>query len=273
MSAIFESETLGPTERLIMLALADHADDAGRCYPSIARLCQRTGLSERAIQTNIRRLSEQGYIRVSAGGGKGNANLYFITANPAADAPRSKCTPAPDAPQTPQQVRPNPAADAPEPSGTIIEPSKEAEDGGAHDDDPAQDETATIAEVIDLICHRLGLAKNGIKPRYWGSAEAAIIVGRWMNDLQLSQEDILKVAVANAETHGSPARGPMILTDHMRAYAGQKQAAPLTPIQPKLTPIEGGQDVQSPRSHRQAASEDRLGRILDAAVRNRAPSR
>lgn len=125
MSAIFESETLGPTERLVMLALADHADDDGRCYPSILRLCQRTGLSERAVQTNIRKLVQQGYIRIIPGGGKGNANLYFVSANPAADAPRTKCTPAADAPQTPQQMRANPAADAPEPSGTIIEPSEE----------------------------------------------------------------------------------------------------------------------------------------------------
>lgn len=131
MAAIFESTTLGPTERLVMLALADHADDDGRCYPSISRLCQRTGLSERAVQNNTRKLVEAGYIRIVIGGGKGNSNLYFVSANPAADAPyssnnpapdapRTKCTPAAGAPQTPQQVRPNPAPDAPEPSGTII---------------------------------------------------------------------------------------------------------------------------------------------------------
>ena len=45
MAAVFESKTLGPTERLVMLALADHADDDGKCYPSVLRLCERTGLS------------------------------------------------------------------------------------------------------------------------------------------------------------------------------------------------------------------------------------
>lgn len=127
MSAVFDSRTLGPTERLIMLALADHADDDGRCYPSVLRLCDRTGLSERAVQNNIRKLADQGYLRVLVGGGKGNANLYFVSPNPASDAPRTKCTPAPDAPQTPHDVRPNPAPDAPEPSGTTIEASVEAE--------------------------------------------------------------------------------------------------------------------------------------------------
>ena len=137
MSAVFESKTLGPTERLVMLALADHADDDGKCYPSVLRLCERTGLSERAVQTNVKKLIEAGYLSVHFGGGKGHANLYFISANPAGNAPyeaakpRTKCTPqemhpAAGAPQTPQQVRSNPAADAPEPSGTTKEPSIEA---------------------------------------------------------------------------------------------------------------------------------------------------
>lgn len=97
MSAVFESETLGATERLIMLALADHADDEGRCYPSISRLCQRTGLGERAVQTNIRKLQSQGYVEIIPGAGRQGSNLYF--------------------------VRPTPAPDAPKPSVTIIEPS------------------------------------------------------------------------------------------------------------------------------------------------------
>lgn len=125
MSAIFDSKTLGPTERLIMLALADHADDAGRCYPSMRRLQERTGLSERAVQTNVRALTDKGYLRVIVGGGKGNANVYFVSANPASETPYHM-HPAADAPQTPQQVRSNPAAGAPEPSGTTIEPSVEA---------------------------------------------------------------------------------------------------------------------------------------------------
>lgn len=112
MSAVFESETLGPTERLIMLSLADHADDAGRCYPSIARLRQRTGLSERAIQSNIRSLQAAGYITIIPGAGQGGSNVYI--------------------------VRPTPAADAPKPSRTIIEPSEYI---------PARDPASILCDV------------------------------------------------------------------------------------------------------------------------------
>jgi hypothetical protein len=124
MSAIFDSRTLGPTERLIMLSLADHADDQGRCYPSISRLCERTGLSERAVQSNIKALTAAGHLVVQANAGPSGCNVYFVRPTPAADAPpqemhpRSKCT------TPPQQVRPTPAADAPKPSRTIIEPSE-----------------------------------------------------------------------------------------------------------------------------------------------------
>jgi len=123
MSAVFDSDTLKPTERLILLCLADHADDQGRCYPSIRRLSQRTGLSERAVQSNIRKLQDSGYLSIKMNGGQGGANLYIVTATPAADAPlhdmhpRTKCT------TPPQQVRHTPAADAPKPSLTINEPS------------------------------------------------------------------------------------------------------------------------------------------------------
>jgi len=127
MAAVFESLTLGPTDRLVLLALADHAGEDGTCYPSIARLCQRTGLGERAVQTALKRLKSDGQLRVRMGGGRGNSTLYMITINPAAETPFEKprlknpvfndINPAADAR--------NPAADAPEPSVTIIEPSAE----------------------------------------------------------------------------------------------------------------------------------------------------
>lgn len=88
INKVFESETLGPTERLIMLALADHADESGRCYPSIHRLCKRTGLKERSVQANLKKLSDQGYLKTIIGGGKGKANLYMVFPYPAADAPK-----------------------------------------------------------------------------------------------------------------------------------------------------------------------------------------
>lgn len=265
MSAIFESNTLGPTERLVMLALADHADDDGRCYPSIQRLCQRTGLSERAVQTNIRKLVDQGYIRTIPGGGKGNANLYFVSANPAADAPRTKCTPAADAPQTPQEMRVNPAADAPEPSGTIIEPSRGGEEGVRATADV--DKPCRAPSLVAQLAEALGFNDpNGTGwPRYWVAADAPIIASRWITDLGLSEAEIVEVAVANMRQHGSPANGPKTLIRHMQAFAAAKNAPPLEiPAQPTGGPTY---DRATARDRRQAAADEALRARLYAAAR------
>ena len=45
-----------PTAKFVLVALADHADEAGLCWPSLARLRTFTRLSERAIRHAIRQL-------------------------------------------------------------------------------------------------------------------------------------------------------------------------------------------------------------------------
>lgn len=121
MSAVFDSN-LPSTQRLVMLSLADHADDDGRCYPSISRLCKRTGLSERAVQSNLKRLQSDGYLTIKKNAGPKGSNVFFVHPTPAANAPPQQMHPAANAPLPPQEMHPTPAADAPEPSGTINKP-------------------------------------------------------------------------------------------------------------------------------------------------------
>lgn len=85
LSAVFECRAFTPHEKLVMLALADHADEAGRCFPSIARLALRTGMSGRGVQKVLRRLEERGFLRTDMNGGRGGANafrLHFTAAEP-----------------------------------------------------------------------------------------------------------------------------------------------------------------------------------------------
>lgn len=49
-------------KKLVLLALADMANDEGICWPSIQSLCKRTGLSERAIQLHLRELQAAGLL-------------------------------------------------------------------------------------------------------------------------------------------------------------------------------------------------------------------
>jgi hypothetical protein len=49
-------QTLRPAEKILLLAIADYADDEGACWPSLATLVEKTGLSERSIRTHLRTL-------------------------------------------------------------------------------------------------------------------------------------------------------------------------------------------------------------------------
>lgn len=124
MKAVWERRDLKPHERLVLLALADHADETGCCYPSIARLSQRTGMVERGVQGVLKRLTEMGLVTVTPNAGQGGANLYRVTpraaVTPATHAPAPHAPPAPDAPAPhappPHPMRQTPAPGAPKPS-------------------------------------------------------------------------------------------------------------------------------------------------------------
>ncbi len=130
MAAVWELDGLDPYERLIMLALSDHADDEGRCYPSVARLAARSGMSERGVQNAITRLIDKGFVSVILNGGKRGANLYIVSPEPTRKQPepphpvhpRTECTPAPGAPHPRTRCTPTPAPGAPEPSFNHQEP-------------------------------------------------------------------------------------------------------------------------------------------------------
>ena len=82
MAAVWELD-LDHTQMLILLAMADHADDQGEhCYPSVARLAHKTSYSERQIRRSLRAL-ERSEILVPvayANGGRGFATEYHIHA-------------------------------------------------------------------------------------------------------------------------------------------------------------------------------------------------
>lgn len=81
----FDAE-LAPTPRFVLVALAEHADDAGQCYPSVARLARRTGLSKRSVQNSIKRLRVAGYLDVNPNAGKRGTNFYQLHVTSAGDA-------------------------------------------------------------------------------------------------------------------------------------------------------------------------------------------
>ncbi len=145
MGEVWKRTDLDPYERLVMLSLADHADDEGSCYPSIARLCARTGMKERGVQVVLKRLAAKGFVSVRIGEGRKGSNVYTVHPTPAPDAPRTGCTP--------QDMHPAPGAETPAPhvaepphgvhpnlQGTIKETS-----GGARGARPARQKAERLS--------------------------------------------------------------------------------------------------------------------------------
>jgi Helix-turn-helix domain len=53
---------LQPTPKLILFTLASRADDEGRCWPSIRKICQDTGLARRTVQLHLGQLAGRGAV-------------------------------------------------------------------------------------------------------------------------------------------------------------------------------------------------------------------
>src|SRR6202048_5337952 len=70
--------TQAHSDLLVLLALADWANDDGYCWPTISALATKARLSERAVQQILGRLTTTGRIRRIQGGGRGRATRYQV---------------------------------------------------------------------------------------------------------------------------------------------------------------------------------------------------
>ena len=77
-SEVWTSSSAKASSRLVLLALADYADDDGYCYPSIARLAVKCVLTERNVQLILRYLEQIGELVTERGAGRGNVNAYWV---------------------------------------------------------------------------------------------------------------------------------------------------------------------------------------------------
>jgi hypothetical protein len=123
MSAVWDLD-LPDSDKIVLLALADCANDEGHCWPSVASLVRKCSKSERTIQGCIKRLVDEGLLIRREVLGKG-CNYTVLPKRTAAPAPRNDGAPAKTAPA--QGTTPTPAAAADKPSRTITSEAKAPE--------------------------------------------------------------------------------------------------------------------------------------------------
>ncbi|BAQ71230.1 hypothetical protein NHU_04108 [Rhodovulum sulfidophilum] len=169
MAEIWDSELSDVYECAVMLALANHADDEGRCYPSVSRVSQLARCSERKVRQIIGALEERGYLTIYRNAGPKGCNVFFVRSTPAPRAPLHDVhPPAPRAPlhdmhpctpctQPLHSVHHPPAQRAPEPSENHQEPSEREADASR-----ASAPSSEIEDAITLFnetAERVGLAR------------------------------------------------------------------------------------------------------------------
>ena len=110
MSAVWERDDLTSTQKLVLLALADWANDEGLCWPSIDRVALKASLTSRGVQKTIRALEEMQFLRKEEI--KGRGNKYWVSMPTNDVHPRTTFTPPVS------QVHPSPEPRSPNTSYT-----------------------------------------------------------------------------------------------------------------------------------------------------------
>jgi hypothetical protein len=172
-SQVWKNAPVDGSALLVLLALADFADDDGVCWPAVCTIAQKARISERSAQRSIRKMADDGLIEIDDNAGPKGANRYRV--KPVTDWPKSDEEPAESEPeggdnlappQNDEGVTPVAQGVTPVTSGgdtgvtrTVIEPSlnppEERERASANgregqDEGNAKPDSATVPGAADF---------------------------------------------------------------------------------------------------------------------------
>lgn len=207
---------LSAHKKLVLLILADFANDSGQCWPSIATIARQANLTERGVRGIIRRLEEAGHIRTEYSKGRA-PNRYFVLPDAEGIAGLSTVNPEPDA-----RFNPEPSSAFSPPTrnggsgqpGTAVPPNRQE----PSDDDDGRRASASFLEKVRQ-------AANAPATQPWDDPFAAPVVTRWLG-LPLSAAKIL--AVVRSVGKGRTPNSPTYFDRSMREAAGLDAAPPLS---------------------------------------------
>ena len=108
-------QRLPPNSKLILMALADSADEVGKCWPRVRLIAEKCCASERTVQRVLKELEERGFLHIERrfrGDGGQSSNAYYlclesppVNLSPPSLTPTDKLTPGGDAAVTPPVTR------------------------------------------------------------------------------------------------------------------------------------------------------------------------
>jgi hypothetical protein len=78
MTAVWAKSKQKGSALLLLLAIADHADETGKAYPSVDTLAEKIRMTPRNTQFLLRKLEESGELNIESNAGRHGCNLYRI---------------------------------------------------------------------------------------------------------------------------------------------------------------------------------------------------
>ena len=183
MSMVFEAQSLTGTQKLVLLSLADHANDDGlSIYPSQATTARRTSLSEREVRRVLLELEDLTIIHKVKGARQHRSAEYTLDV-----AVLASLTPRADSESglaRPDSGSARPDSGSRESSLTIKEPSEEPSEGAEKAPRPRDPLWDALVEVTGASTKRMTASVGKVKkalleesPPY--SPEEVRAFGRW----------------------------------------------------------------------------------------------
>ncbi|MDP2432769.1 MAG: helix-turn-helix domain-containing protein, partial [Pseudomonadota bacterium] len=199
MTHVWDGYPGGGSELLALLALADWGDDAGRCWPSMQAIAEKTRLSRSQAQRVVHGLIDAGFVVVTGnetGGKPGTTRQYQIRLDRLRGSAHATPTGRMDATGSADATGRTHAQEGPHPCGetgrthatlTVIEPSVTvntlstavADRPLAQSADKKSKPSCPHQEIIDLYHDALPTSP---RIRDWTPNRAALLRARWNED-------------------------------------------------------------------------------------------
>jgi len=80
LTRVFDTSPSEGLSRLVLIALADYADDDGHCWPAIASIARKARCAESTVHRSLKKLVAAGEIEIDSGAGMNGVHRYRLVA-------------------------------------------------------------------------------------------------------------------------------------------------------------------------------------------------
>ena len=174
MSAVWQSAELSGGDLLLLLALADFADDDGVCWPGVEALAAKARIGKRHVYRELNRLAEAGYVKVEHGAGPRGTNRYTVAPRGCSNSTLSHESQG-GAPQSAEGVTPR----APDPSS----------DPSGSDQGVQARPRVRMREEVGLIQEMIGTLSGGVTEAIMDRVDKGYTAGDFAQAIAIAREN------------------------------------------------------------------------------------